>query len=137
MGNKPGSGEPKWVPIDTVVALNAEEAAKTGEPHELQDRIALQRALAHPWNVWVYFMDRDIAVLAARLYTGLADARAFAAANKRTALRAATEFVEANGYALDLPSDARHAVERLLGYFEGKLGQSGVVEWFRFWMTPR
>jgi hypothetical protein len=30
-----------------------------------------------------------------------------------------------------------HAIDRLLGYFDGKLGQSGVVEWFRFWMTPR
>ena len=29
------------------------------------------------------------------------------------------------------------AIERLLGYFDGKLGQSGVVEWFRLWMTPR
>jgi len=77
--------------------------AKTGETHELQDRAALTRALAHPWNVWVYFMDRDIAVLAARLYTSLADAHAFAAGNKRTAFRAATAFIEANGCTLDLP----------------------------------
>jgi hypothetical protein len=31
----------------------------------------------------------------------------------------------------------RHPVDRLLGYFDGKLGQSGVVEWFRLWMTAR
>ena len=129
--------EPRWVPIETVIAFNAEEVAKTGEMHELQDRAALQRALAHPWNVWVYFMDRDIAVLAAWLYTSFADAHAFAEGNKRTAFRAATAFIEANGYALDMPPDRPHAIERLLGYFDGKLGQSGVVEWFRFWMTPR
>ena len=111
--------------------------AKTGETHELQDRAALTRALAHPWNVWVYFMDRDIAVLAARLYTSLADAHAFAAGNKRTAFRAATAFIEANGCTLDLPSDRIPAIERLLGYFDGRLGQSGVVEWFRFWRAPR
>ena len=131
------SREPRWVPIETVIAFNAEEVAKTGEMHELQDRAALQRALAHPWNVWVYFMDRDIAVLAARLYTSVANARAFAEGNKRTAFRAASAFVEANGYALDMPPDPLHAIERLLGYFDGKLGQSGVVEWFRLWMTPR
>lgn len=131
------SREPRWVAIETVIAFNAEEVAKTGEMHALQDRAALQRALAHPWNVWVYFMDRDIAVLAAWLYTGVANARAFAEGNKRTAFRAASAFVEANGYALDMPPDPLHAIERLLGYFEGKLGQSGVVEWFRLWMTPR
>jgi death on curing protein len=131
------ANEPIWVPLEAVVTYNKEEVEKTGEPHELRDRTSLQRALAHPWNVWVYFMDRDIAVLAARLYTSLADAHAFAEGNKRTAFRAATAFIEANSYVLDMPPDPPHAIERLLGYFEGKLGQSGVVEWFRLWMTPR
>ena len=108
-----------------------------GEPHELRDAKALQSALAHPWNVWVYFMDRDIAVLAARLYTSLAAAAAFAAGNKRTAFRAAAAFVEPNGYRLDLPPDRSSPIDRLLGYFDGKLSQTGVVEWFRLWMTPK
>ena len=116
--------------------MNRDEVERTGEAHELRDLASLQRALAHPWNVWVYFMDRDIAVLAARLYTSIAEARAFVAGNKRTAFRAATAFVEANGYALDLPPE-RHPIDRLLGYFDGRLGQSGVVEWFRLWMEPR
>jgi death on curing protein len=130
------ANEPIWIAIDDVVAYNREEVEKSGEPHELLDRPALQRALAHPWNVWVYFMDRDVAVLAARLYTSLAGAHGFAEGNKRTAFRTATAFVEANGYSFDMPQQ-RHAIERLLGYFDGKLGQSGVVEWFRFWMTTR
>ena len=132
-----GASEPSWVPIEAVIAFNKEEVEPSGEAHELRDRAALQRALAHPWNVWVYFMDRDIAVLAARLYTSIADARAFAAGNKRTAFRAAAAFIEANGHAFDMPPGHPHAIERLLGYFDGRLGQSGVVEWFRFWMTPR
>jgi len=132
----PVATEPNWVPLDAVVAMNRDEVGRSGEPHELRDLAALQRALAHPWNVWVYFMDRDIAVLAARLYTGVAVAHAFAAGNKRTAFRTAAAFVEANGYTLDLPRQ-RHPIDRLLGYFDGRLGQSGVVEWFRLWMTPR
>jgi death-on-curing family protein len=131
-----GISEPNWVRFEAVVTFNREEVARTAEPHELRDRNALQRALAHPWNVWVYFMDRDIAVLVARLYTSVAGAHAFAAGNKRTAFRAAAAFVEANGYRLDLPA-ARDPIDRLLGYFDGRLGQSGVVEWFRLWMTPR
>jgi death-on-curing protein len=130
-----GIGEPNWVPLEAVIAFNREEVGKTGEAHAVLDPAALQRALAHPWNVWVYFMDRDIAVLAARLYTSLGTAHAFAAGNKRTAFRAAVAFVVANGYAFDMPPQ-RHPVDRLLGYFAGRLGQSGVVEWFRLWMTP-
>jgi prophage maintenance system killer protein len=132
----PGATEPRWVSLDAVIGFNRDEVERSGEPHELRDRAALQRALAHPWNVWVYFMDHDVAVLAARLYTSLADADAFAAGNKRTAFRAAVAFVETNGYAFGMPPQ-RHPIERLLGYFDGQLGQSGVVEWFRLWMTPR
>jgi death on curing protein len=128
--------EPRWVPLKAVIAFNRDEVAKTGELHELRDCNALQRGLAHPWNVWVYFMDRDIAVLAARLYTSLAGAQAFAAGNKRTAFRAAVAFIEANGYRLDLPEQQRDPIDRLLGYFDGRLGQSGAVEWFRLWMSP-
>ena len=131
----PVASEPRWVPIEAVIAFNRAEVEKTGEAHELRDRAALQGALAHPWNVWVYFMDRDIGMLAARLYTSIANAQAFGAGNRRTAFRAAVAFIKANGYDFDMPP--QHAIERLLGYFDGKLGQSGVVEWFRFWMTPR
>jgi death-on-curing protein len=130
------AAEPQWVPLDAVIALNREVVEASGEPHLLRDRKALETALAHPWNVWAYFMDRDIAVLAARHYTGLATARGFAAGNKRTAFRAAVRFIEQNGYSFDLP-DQRHPIEGLLGYFDGRLGQNGVVEWFRLWMIPR
>ena len=131
------AAEPLWVPLEAVIEFNREEAAAAGEPCELRDRAALERAIAHPWNVWVYFMDRDIAVLAARLYTSIGNARAFAAANKRTAFRAASSFVAANGFALDLPAAQSRPVEQLLGYFDGRLSQAGVVDWFRTWMTAR
>ena len=123
------------MPLDTVIALNREIVAASSETHEVLDPKALRSAIAHPWNVWIYFMDRDIAVLAARLYTGLASARGFAAGNKRTAFHAAVRFIEQNGYRFDLPEQP-HAIDRLLGFFDGRLSQGGVVEWFRFWMAP-
>jgi death-on-curing protein len=126
--------EPRWLPIEAVITCNAAIVAASGEPHHLRDRKALAAALAHPWNVWVYFMDRDIAVLAARLYTGIADAHAFAAGNKRTALRAAILFIEENGCAFEAPPQP--ALDRLLLYFDGRLGQTGIVEWFRWWINP-
>lgn len=127
--------EPVWLSLDAVVGLNREEVAGTGERHELVDRAALEIAVRRPWNVWVYFMDRDFATLAMSLLVALAGARAFAAANEATACRAAVAFLAANGFAVDLAGN-RRAEEQLHQYFRGRLSQSGVREWFRMWMVP-
>jgi prophage maintenance system killer protein len=128
--------EPNWVSVEAVVALNREAVAKTGEPHELLDRAALQIAVKRPWNVWVYFMDQDYATLAMALLVALAGARAFAAGNEGTAYRAAVALLEGNGHAVDLGANAAAAEARLFEYFKGRLSQAGVVDWFRTWMSP-
>ena len=129
--------EPRWVSVEAVIAFNKEIVEASSEPHELHDATTLRTAVAHPWNVWVYFMDPDLAVLAMRLYTSLVNARAFAAGNEPTAFRAAEAFLEANGYQLDLGDNRPRAIERLNEFAAGRLSQAGVVEWFRLWMTPR
>jgi prophage maintenance system killer protein len=128
--------EPRWVSLETVVALNREEAAKTGEAHELRDRAALEIAIKRPWNVWVYFMDRDFATLAMSLLVAIAGAKAFATGNERTAYRAAVALLEGNGIALDLGANRARAEERLFEYFRGRLSQAGVAAWFKDWMSP-
>ena len=128
------ASEPRWVSLDAVVALNREEVEKTGEPHRLLDRAALEIAVKRPWNVWVYFMDRDFATLATALLVAIAGARAFAAGNERTAYRAAVALLEANGIALDLGGNRARAEERLFEYFRGRLSQAGVADWFKTWM---
>jgi prophage maintenance system killer protein len=129
------AGEPRWVTVEAVVALNREEAEKTGERHQLLDRAALEIAVRRPWNVWVYFMDRDFATLASALMVALAGAKAFAAANERTAYRAAVALLEVNGIELDLGVNRERAEERLFEYFRGRLSQTGVTAWFRMWMS--
>jgi len=129
--------EPRWVSVDAVIDFNKAIVEALGEPHAVCDGAALRTAVAHPWNVWVYFMDPDIAVLAMRLYTSLVGARAFIAGNEPTALRAAEAFLEANGYELDFGANRPHALERLHEFAAGRLSQAGVVEWFRLWMSPR
>jgi prophage maintenance system killer protein len=129
------AGEPVWLSLDAVVALNRNEVAKTGEPHALVDRAALEIAVKRPWNVWVYFMDQDYATLAMSLLVAIAGARAFAAGNEATAYSAAVALLEANGFAVDLGGN-RRAEEQLYEYFRGRLSQTGVREWFRMWMTP-
>ncbi len=128
--------EPRWVSVETVVALNREEVAKTGEPHELLNRAALEIAVKRPWNVWVYFMDQDYATLAMSLLVAIAGAKAFAGGNERTAYRAAVALLEANGIALDLGANRERAEERLFEYFKGRLSQAGVASWFKDWMMP-
>jgi prophage maintenance system killer protein len=129
------AGEPRWVTVDAVVALNREETGKTGERHELLNRAALEIAVRRPWNVWVYFMDRDFATLASALMVALAGAKAFAAGNERTAYRAAVALLEVNGVTLDLGANRERAEERLFEYFRGRLSQTGVAAWFKMWMS--
>jgi prophage maintenance system killer protein len=128
--------EPRWVSVEAVIALNRAEVAKTGERHHLVDRAALEIAVKRPWNVWVYFMDQDYATLAMSLLVAIAGAKPFAAGNERTAYRAATALIENNGLILDLGANRPRAEERLFDYFQGRLSQSGVADWFRTWMTP-
>lgn len=116
--------------------MNRDECLRAGEPHVLTDRRALEIAVKRPWNVWVYFMDRDFATLAMSLLVALAGARAFAAGNERTAYRAALALLEANGIAVDLGASRAPAEERLFEYFRGRLSQAGVASWFTTWMRP-
>jgi prophage maintenance system killer protein len=129
------AGEPRWVSVEAVVALNRKIVAQTRETHELRDRAALEIAVKRPWNVWVYFMDQDYATLAAALLVAVAGAKAFAAGNERTAYRAAVALLEANGFSLDLGANRQRAEERLFEYFDGRLSQSGVADWFKTWMS--
>lgn len=129
--------EPHWVPVDAVVALNRQEVEKTGERHELVNRAALAIAVRRPWNVWVYFMDRDFATLASALMAAVAGAKAFAAGNERTAYRSAIALLEANGISVDLGANSERAEQQVFEYFRGRLSQAGVAEWFKMWMSPR
>jgi death on curing protein len=131
------ANEPRWVPVDAVIAINREEAAKTGEPHQLLDRAALEIAVKRPWNVWVYFMEHDFATLAMALLVALTGAKAFAAGNERTAYRAAVTLLETNGFAVDLGANRERAEERLFEYFHGRLSQAGVADWFKTWMSAK
>jgi len=128
-------GEPRWVSVDTVIALNREEVEKTREQHRLLNRAALDIAVKRPWNVWVYFMDQDYATLAMTLLVAMAGAKAFAAANERTAYRAAVALLEANGFAVDPGAARQRAEEQLFEYFRGRLSQAGVAAWFKMWMS--
>jgi prophage maintenance system killer protein len=74
--------------------------------------------------------------LAMSLLVAIAGAKAFAAANERTAYRAAVVLLEGNGLTLDFGANRARAEEQLFEYFRGRLSQVGVAAWFKDWMTP-
>jgi death-on-curing protein len=89
--------EPKWLPIEAVIAHNRLEVEATGERHFVGDLGLLDGALARPRNAFAYG-EEDIVVLAVALMAGISRAHAFEQGNKRTAFAAMRLFLRANGY---------------------------------------
>lgn len=91
--------EPRWLPIEAVIAHNRLEVEETGERHFLRDAGLPESALARPRNAFAYG-EEDIVALAVRLLAGIAQAHAFEQGNKRTAFEAMWHFLRLNGYDL-------------------------------------
>jgi death on curing protein len=127
--------EPRWLPLAAVIEINRMVTAAAREPHALEQRFALETALAQPRNKWFYGFDADIAMLAAVLFAGIAGVRAFARGNARTAFVAALAFIAANGGGFAMP-DQPEAAGRLRDFIAHRLSQDGLTEWFRLWVTP-
>lgn len=91
--------EPNWLPVAEILAINRDEIVG-GEVHSVWDLDLLHSAAARPLFYWKYHDEDDVVVLACLLCCGIAQDHCFEAANKRTALAAAGEFLEWNGYIL-------------------------------------
>jgi death on curing protein len=102
--------EPVWLSAEIVVYINERAVTRTGEPFLLRDRGLLESALAKPQNEFFYRNVEDIASLATTLLFGIARNHPFAQGNKRTGFLSAVDFLEINGYRIDVSDD-----ESLLG----------------------
>ncbi len=58
-----------------------------------------------PQNLWAYDGERDVLALAVALLAGVAQKHPFAQGNKRTALIGARNFLQSNGYDLDIEDE--------------------------------
>jgi death on curing protein len=105
--------EPVWLSAEIVIYINERVVTRTGEPFLLRDRGLLESALAKPQNEFFYRHVEDVGSLATTLLFGIARNHPFAQGNKRTGFLSAVDFLEINGYRLDV-SDEEFLLGRLV-----------------------
>ena len=94
--------EPNWLTAEHLVELNEQVVASTGEPHGILKPHELESAPYRVRALWHYENEDNLAVLAVRLLIAVAVGHPFEQGNKRTGFIAATIFLGANGWYLDV-----------------------------------
>lgn len=96
--------EPRWLPLDEIIATNRAQVAITGEDHLVRDRGLLEGGYARHQNHWSYG-DDDIVRIATYLACGIACSHSFEEGNKRTGAVATLMFLALNGYKWTMKND--------------------------------
>jgi death-on-curing protein len=122
--------EPLWIPFDAVVEINRDAVAVTGEPFHLMQPNLLDSALAVPKNKYEYGGERDVFTLAVSLLLAIARNHAFFQGNKRTAFIAAHDFLQSNGYQLDIP-DSEYLALLVIKGVENEISESTLEQTLR------
>lgn len=91
--------EPVYLVLEDALEIYAAiiDATATQAADHLRNRDALEGALARPAH-YAHYQQADLALQAAVLAHGIAEAQPFIDGNKRTALVAMLTFLEINGY---------------------------------------
>ncbi len=120
--------EPNWVPMEAVIAIQAELIAEHGGlqgPPRLND---LQAALARPQNHLAYAAQPPtISRLAAAYGFALARGHCFPDGNKRIALALVDVFLQMNGFELDAAEPETANV--FLRLAAGELSEEELAGW--------
>lgn len=111
--------EPLWLSVDEVVATNRDLVEETGEPHLIREVGLLESACAVPQNQWAYGGVTDLATLATSLLFAIARNHPFMQGNKWTALLAALQLLELNGWTLADGIDSTEFADRIVAVIEG------------------
>lgn len=98
--------EPRYLLIEVVLDLFADLMGCPDEeaPRHLRDRGLLESALERP-KTYAHYAGADLALQAAALTHGVAEAQAFIDGNKRIASVCLETFLMLNGHALDAPAE--------------------------------
>ena len=129
--------EPRWIPLDTLISINAYACAQTGEPHALRDAGLLESAWAKPQNRWAYEGEADLLRLAVALMAGVAQNHPFQQGNKRTAFAGGLSFLDQNGYDLDEALDSAAFADAFVELIEHKVDEGAFAERMRPHVVPR
>jgi death-on-curing protein len=120
--------EPRWLDLNIVLDVHAEQLALFGGADGLRDQGLLESALARPINKFGYG-ETDLAALAAAYAFGLARNHAFVDGNKRAAFASIIVFLGLNGIDFDVPSEQATAMS--LSLAAGEVSEESLTRWIR------
>lgn len=120
--------EPKWLTVQQVIRMHAEQLALFGGPAGIRDEGMLGSALDRPRNKWAYG-ETDLAKLAAAYAFGVSRNHPFVDGNKRASFMCMMVFLRKNGVAF-APSEAQ-ATEAMLALAAGEVDEDGLSRWIR------
>ena len=121
--------EPRWLSVEAVRALHAEQVVLFGGEAGVLHIGSLEAALARPRNAFSYGRTTDLAGLAAIYLVGLVSAHAFVDGNKRVGLAAALVFLALNRQPLHVPPLDLYALTMRVAM--GRAKEARVATWLR------
>ena len=121
--------EPQFLSVAFVEAQHEASIARFGGTMGLRDRASLEAAVGQPQNTFFYG-GGDLFDIAAAYAFHIADAQAFLAGNKRTAVAAALSFLEANGIDTKPFSDLQ-IYEAMIAIAEKRIVKSDLAQLLR------
>ena len=118
--------EPRWIGLDLVLALHAEQLDEHGGAQGVRDRAGIESALAKPRHLFTYGTP-SVFELAAAYAAGLSQNHGFLDGNKRTSFLTAYVFLFDNGF--EVVGSQAEVVAAMLDLAEHKLTQGQFAAW--------
>ncbi len=128
--------EPKWIRLDVVLAIHAEQLAEHGGLEGVRDQGGLESAVASPRNLFAYGSPApDVAALAAQYALAIACNQVFLDGNKRTAWVICRTFLLVNGHDLQASQAEKYTV--MMQLTNRQIDAATLAEWIRTRLVPR
>ena len=128
------TNEPKWLDVEAVLVMHAEQVAEHGGAGGVRDMGLLDSALARPRNAWSYG-EGDLIALAALYAAAIVRNHPFVDGNKRTGFLAAYSFLYVNG--LEIVADEAEVVVQCLSLAASEIDNAEFAAWLRENVQPR
>jgi death on curing protein len=120
--------EPKWLDVDDVIALHAQQLAIYGGGDGIRDLGMLESAVNRPVNQHAYG-ETDLLRLAAAYAFGISSNHPFIDGNKRAAFVSMMLFLRENGVVFR--PDSAEATAAILALAAGEISEDGLTRWIR------